>query len=82
MRFSSAGEDREIIEAIKKFHDLEPRQRRRATFEALKRILIRESQKQPLILLMEDLHWIDGETQAFLDGLVESLPMARDTAPG
>jgi class 3 adenylate cyclase/tetratricopeptide (TPR) repeat protein len=71
------GEDRQVVEAIKRFHYLEPRQRRRATFDALKRVLIRESQKQPLILLMEDLHWIDSETQAFLDSLVESLPMAR-----
>ena len=71
------GEDRQILEAIRRFHYLDPRQRRRATFDALKRVLIRESQKQPLILLMEDLHWIDSETQAFLDSLVESLPMAR-----
>lgn len=71
------GEDRQVVEAIKRFHYLEPRQQRRATFDALKRVLIRESQKQPLILLMEDLHWIDSETQALLDSLVESLPMAR-----
>ena len=47
------------------------------TFESLKRLLIRESQRQPLLLVFEDLHWIDSETQAFLDSLVESLPMAR-----
>lgn len=74
---STLDEDRRVVEAIKRFHALEPRQRRRATFDALKRVLIRESQKHPLILLMEDLHWIDSETQAFLDTLVESLPMAR-----
>jgi predicted ATPase len=39
--------------------------------------MIRESQKKPLLLVFEDLHWIDNETQAFLDNLVESLPMAR-----
>jgi predicted ATPase len=32
---------------------------------------------QPLLLVFENLHWIDTETQAFLDGLVESLPAAR-----
>ncbi|MEX0803151.1 MAG: AAA family ATPase, partial [Candidatus Binatia bacterium] len=69
--------DRELSELIKKFQKLEPQQRRRLTFEALKRVLIRESLKQPVLLLMEDLHWIDNETQAFLDHLVESLPMAR-----
>ena len=32
---------------------------------------------QPLLVVFEDLHWIDAETQALLDGLVESLPAAR-----
>jgi predicted ATPase len=39
--------------------------------------LLRESQVQPLIGIFEDLHWIDGETQAMLDGLADSLPAAR-----
>ncbi len=43
----------------------------------MKRLLLRESQEQPLLLVFEDLHWIDSETQAFLDSLVESLPAAR-----
>ena len=66
-----------IVESINRFHDMEPQQRRRTTLDALKRLMIRESQKQPLLLVFEDLHWIDNETQAFLDNLVESLPMAR-----
>jgi len=45
--------------------------------EGIKRLLLRESQVQPLIVIFEDLHWIDGETQAVLEGLVESLPTAR-----
>ena len=56
---------------------LDPSQRRQRTLDAIKRLLIRESQVQPLLLLFEDLHWIDAETQALLDGLVESLPTAR-----
>jgi tetratricopeptide (TPR) repeat protein len=40
-------------------------------------VLLRESQVQPLLLVCEDLHWIDAETQALLDSLVESLPTAR-----
>jgi predicted ATPase len=66
-----------VVEAIIRFTNMEPQQRRRHTFEMLKRLLIHESQKQPLLLVFEDLHWIDNETQAFLDTLVESLPMAR-----
>jgi tetratricopeptide (TPR) repeat protein len=56
---------------------LDPPQRRQRTLEALKRLLLRESQVQPLILVFEDLHWIDGETQMLLDSVVESLPTAR-----
>ena len=32
---------------------------------------------QPLLLVFENLHWIDAETQAVLDSLIESLPTAR-----
>ena len=43
----------------------------------VKRLLLRESQVQPLLLVFEDLHWIDAETQALLDSLVDSLPAGR-----
>ena len=59
------------------FLRLDPSQRRQRTLAALKRVLLRESQGQPLLLVFEDLHWIDAETQALLDSLVESLPTAR-----
>jgi len=56
---------------------LDPSQRKRRTLDALKRLLLRESQVQPVLLVVEDLHWIDSETQSWLDLLVESLPTAR-----
>jgi hypothetical protein len=56
------------------FLRLDPPQRRQRTLEALTRMLLRESQVQPLLLVFEDLHWIDTETQALLDALVTSLP--------
>jgi class 3 adenylate cyclase len=59
------------------FLALDPLQRRRRTLEALKRVLLCASQVQPLLLVFEDLHWIDTETQAVLDLLGESLPTAR-----
>jgi class 3 adenylate cyclase/predicted ATPase len=51
--------------------------RRQRTFEALKKLFLRESLNQPLVLIFEDLHWIDGETQGFLDVLSESVASAR-----
>src|SRR5437899_2842532 len=59
------------------FRQLDPAQRRQRTLTALKRVLLRESQVQPLLLVCEDLHWIDSETQALLDSLIESLPTAQ-----
>jgi class 3 adenylate cyclase/tetratricopeptide (TPR) repeat protein len=56
---------------------LDPPQRRRRTLEAVRRLLLRESQVQPLLVVFEDLHWIDSETQALLDSLVDSLGSAR-----
>jgi class 3 adenylate cyclase/tetratricopeptide (TPR) repeat protein len=56
---------------------LDPAQRRHQTLDANKRLLLREAQAQPVIVIFEDLHWIDTETQALLDSLVASLPAAR-----
>ncbi len=58
------------------FRAFDPGERRRRTLEALKRLLLRETRVQPVLLVFEDLHWIDAETQALLDGLVESLATA------
>jgi len=52
-------------------------ERRHRTFDAIKHLVLRESRVQPVVLLFEDLHWIDDETQGLLDTLVESLPTAR-----
>ena len=56
---------------------LDPPQRRQRTLDAVKRLLLRESQVQPLLVVIEDLHWIDSETQALMDSLVDSLGSIR-----
>jgi class 3 adenylate cyclase len=56
---------------------MDPQIRRQRTFEALKKLFLRESLNQPLVLIFEDLHWIDAETQGFLDVLSESLASAK-----
>jgi class 3 adenylate cyclase/tetratricopeptide (TPR) repeat protein len=66
----------DVPEPGEAFLALEPPQRRRRALESVKRLLLRESQVQPLLLLFEDLHWIDAETQAVLDSLAESLGSA------
>ncbi|PYO59146.1 MAG: hypothetical protein DMD83_00410 [Candidatus Rokuibacteriota bacterium] len=56
---------------------LDPSQRRQLTLDAIRALLLREAQLQPLLLIFEDLHWVDSETQALLDTLVQSLPAVR-----
>ena len=56
---------------------LDPGQRRQAIFDALKRLVLRECQFQPVVLVFEDLHWADAESLAVLDTLAEDLPAAR-----
>src|SRR5215469_493830 len=51
--------------------------RRQRTLEALKRVLLRESLNQPLMVIFEDLHWIDDHTQAFLNLLADSIGTAK-----
>ncbi len=53
---------------------LDPPRRRRQTLDALERLLLRASHDRLLLLVFEDLHWIDSETQALLDEIVERLP--------
>jgi transcriptional regulator with AAA-type ATPase domain/class 3 adenylate cyclase len=55
----------------------DPPQRRQHTLEACTRLLLRASQMQPVLVVVENLHWIDTATQTFLDRLVDSLPPAR-----
>ncbi len=51
--------------------------RKRRTLDAIKRIILRESLNQPLMVIFEDLHWIDEETQAFLNLLADSIPNSK-----
>jgi len=59
------------------FLRLDRHRRRTAALEAVRRMLLRESAGQPVLIVFEDLHWIDADTQAFLDAFVDSLPSAR-----
>ena len=67
----------DVVVEDQQWQNFDPPQRRQRTLDAVKRLLLRESQVQPLLIVIEDLHWIDSETQALLDSLIESLPTAR-----
>ena len=65
-----SDEDNQIAE-------IQAQTRKHRALDAVKRILLRESLNQPLIVVFEDLHWIDGESQAFLNLLADSIGTAR-----
>ena len=56
---------------------LDVHQRRLQIIDGIRRLLLRQSQMQPLLLIVENLHWIDSGTQAALDSLIERLPTVR-----
>jgi len=66
-----------IADAGDSLVQMDPQIRRRRTLDAIKRILLRESLNRPLMVIFEDLHWIDAETQALLNLLVDAIANAR-----
>src|SRR5579864_9170656 len=66
-----------IVEGDDPLAQMEGQIKKRRTLEAIKRIVLRESMNQPLMVIFEDLHWIDDETQAFLNLLADSIGTAK-----
>src|SRR4029077_16854193 len=56
-----------IQESADPLVEMDPQIRRRRTLEAIKRLILRDSLEHTLVVIFEDLHWIDAETQALLD---------------
>jgi class 3 adenylate cyclase/tetratricopeptide (TPR) repeat protein len=57
--------------------NLDAQQRRLKLFEALRAMMLQGGQRRPLILVVEDLHWIDKTSEEVLLYLADSLPTAR-----
>ena len=66
-----------IVEGDDPLAQMDAQVRKRRTLDAIKRILLRESLNQPLMVIFEDLHWIDEETQALLNLLADSIGTAK-----
>jgi class 3 adenylate cyclase/tetratricopeptide (TPR) repeat protein len=66
-----------IVEGDDPLAQMDGQIKRRRTLEAIKRLLLRESLNQPLMVIFEDLHWIDDETQAFLNLIADSIGTAK-----
>ncbi|HYB90352.1 MAG TPA: adenylate/guanylate cyclase domain-containing protein [Candidatus Binataceae bacterium] len=66
-----------IVEGEDPLAQMDANIRKRRTLEAIKRILLRESLNQPLMVIFEDLHWIDEQTQELLNLLADSIGTAK-----
>jgi predicted ATPase len=66
-----------IVEGADPLAQMDGQLKKRRTLEGIKRILLRESLNQPLMVIFEDLHWIDEATQEFLNLLADSLGTAK-----
>ena len=67
----------EVEDDKERLAGMDPQLRRSRTLDAVVRLLLSEASRRPLILVVEDLHWLDDESQALLDLLVESVTNAR-----
>src|SRR5713226_3622013 len=66
-----------IVEDDDPLAQMDGQLKKRRTLEAIKRILLRESLNQPLMVIFEDLHWIDEQTQELLNLLADSIGTAK-----
>jgi class 3 adenylate cyclase len=66
-----------VAEATDPLAQMDGQIRERRTLDAIKRILLRESLNQPLMVIFEDLHWIDDRTQALLNLVADSIGNAK-----
>src|SRR6202162_5662449 len=62
-----------IVEGEDPLAKMDSQTKKRRTLEAIKRIVLRESLNQPLMVIFEDLHWIDEQTQELLNLLAASI---------
>jgi class 3 adenylate cyclase/tetratricopeptide (TPR) repeat protein len=52
---------------------LDPKDKRKKTFEAIRALTVAGSQRRPLVVVVEDLHWIDKTSEDYYAFLIESL---------
>jgi class 3 adenylate cyclase/tetratricopeptide (TPR) repeat protein len=66
-----------IVEGDDPLAQMDGQVKKRRMLDAIKRILLRESLNQPLMVIFEDLHWIDEQTQELLNLLADSIGTAK-----
>ena len=52
---------------------MDPMERRAGIFESLRTLLVEQCQRRPIVVVIEDLHWIDEKSEEALASLVDAL---------
>ncbi|MBT2322216.1 AAA family ATPase [Variovorax paradoxus] len=66
-----------VRDAAAPIDKMDPQIQRRRTFDAIQRLVLREAVNQPVLMVMEDLHWLDAESQSFLTMFGRAVEGAR-----
>ena len=67
----------DVLPSDDPFRGLDARERHERVVDALTHVILKETERRPLVLVLENLQWADAETQAFLDNLLDRIPTAR-----
>ena len=67
----------EIADDKERLAGMDAQLRKARTLDAIVRLFLEESERRPLILMLEDLHWLDDESQALLDLLADAIASAK-----
>jgi len=67
----------DIEHDAERFAALTPDVTKARIFETLRQLMLRRSRQSPLVVVIEDLHWIDSTSEEYLASLAESLPGTR-----
>ncbi len=66
-----------VADATMPIDKMDPQIRRRRTFDTIQRLVLREAANRPVVMVMEDLHWLDAESQSFLTSFGRAVEGAR-----
>ena len=66
-----------VVDPSAPIDKMDPQVRQRRTFDAIRRVLLREAVNHPVLVVMEDLHWLDAESQSFLTMFGHALAESR-----
>jgi class 3 adenylate cyclase len=66
-----------LLSVLLRDNNLSPEEQKQQTIEALVMLLLTLAARQPVLIIVEDLHWVDPSTLELLSLLIDQVPAAR-----